>query len=125
MLVPILVMAAIFLYFFIQAIHVLKWLPGAYRQLKAGDTTCVIPFGPATLWALFSLVMLLSSLDALRDQPCWITCGLDSDVALMIRFIIQYLILNAIPILLIGMAWWKYRINQRVKSTLSANDSEE
>jgi hypothetical protein len=116
MLQVFLAITAIYLYFFIKAIRLLMWIPGAIRKLKKGDTTFTVPFMDVILWALFSFFLLLSSLDALKDQPCWILCDLDANVRLVIRFIALYGILNVFLFALIGMALWQHRIIQQHRS---------
>lgn len=112
MLQSILVMAAISLYFIVQAMVMIRWLPEAFRKLKARDASFEIPFGPAVLWALFSFFVLLSYRDALIDQPCWITCGMNPELVVVLRFIGLYGVINAIPILLIWIAWQQHQVKK-------------
>ncbi len=117
MLESFLAIGVIYVYFLIQAIRLFLWFPKAFHQLKRGETSFSIPFTNAVLWALFSFVVLINSLDALRDQPCWILCDLDANVRLVIRFITVYGISNVFLFILIGIAFWQNRINQNNLST--------
>jgi hypothetical protein len=125
MLESFLLITAIYLYFFIQAIRLLMWIPGAIRKLKKGETSFSIPFMNAILWAIFSFLLLLNSLDALRDQPCWFLCELDSNTSLLMRLIALYLVANTFLFVLIGLAVWRDRISKHQPSTQTDEHIED